>query len=132
MRIEHIGYPAGQPAKVAQWYGEHLGFRTLRSQEQAPYTHFLLDGAGEGMLEIYHYAEVPPPEYGRQDPLLLHLAMEVEEEPIEAATERLLAAGATVASAMVTTEAGDRLIMLRDPWGFPIQLASRRVRLGQA
>jgi len=129
MRIEHIGYPASQPAQVAQWYGQHLGFRIARSQEQPPYTHFLVDGAGQGVIEIYNYEEVPPPDYWRQDPLLLHLAIEVEAESIEAATERLLAAGATVAKAMVTTAAGDRLIMLRDPWGFPLQLASRQVSL---
>ena len=81
------------------------------------------------MIEIYNNEEVPPPDYWRQDPLLLHLALEVEAEPIEAATERLLAAGATVARPLITTTAGDRLIMLRDPWGFPLQLASRQMPL---
>jgi catechol 2,3-dioxygenase-like lactoylglutathione lyase family enzyme len=129
MRIEHIGYPAGEPAQVAQWYGQHLGFRPSRSQVGPPYTHFLVDAAGQGVIEIYHYTDVPPPDYRHQHPLLLHLALDVEAEPIEKVAERLLAAGATLAKPLEITPGGDRLIMLRDPWGFPLQLTQRKVPL---
>jgi hypothetical protein len=37
-----------------------------------------------------------------------------------------LAAGATAEGEVTTTDAGDHLAMLRDPWGFPVQLVYRR------
>ncbi len=129
MRIEHIGYPAQEPAAVAKWYGQHLGFRAARSQSEPPYTHFLVDAAGQGVIEIYNNPAAPPPDYRRQHHLLLHLAMDVESEDLEAVAERLIAAGATIAEELKVTPAGDRLIMLRDPWGFPLQLAKRKTPL---
>ncbi len=129
MKIEHIGYGASDPAAVAKWYGEHLGFRVARCQAEPPYTHFLVDAAGQGVIEIYNNPAAPVPDYRRQHHLLLHLAMDVESEPLETAAGRLIAAGATVAEELKVTPAGDRLIMLRDPWGFPLQLAERKMPL---
>ena len=46
-------------------------------------------------------------------------------EDIEGERTRLLAAWATAAGEIEETPAGDRVAMLRDPWGFPIQLCKR-------
>jgi glyoxylase I family protein len=129
MKIEHIGYLVADPPLVAQWYMKHLGFWIARKQDEAPFTHFLVDSAGHGIIEIYNNPAAAVPDYAKQDPLVLHLAFAVGNETIEAACDRLLAAGATVAQDFFTTAAGDRLIMLRDPWGFPIQLARRKQSL---
>ncbi len=45
---------------------------------------------------------------------------------LAATRERLLSAGATAEGDVQTNPAGDRLAMLRDPWGLPLQLVSRR------
>jgi uncharacterized glyoxalase superfamily protein PhnB len=44
---------------------------------------------------------------------------------VEAERDRLVAAGASVVEAFNRTDAGDEMAMLRDPWGFPIQLMKR-------
>jgi glyoxylase I family protein len=78
------------------------------------------------MIEVYNNPAAPLPDYHGLDPLVLHLAFDVEHEDILAVRDRLLAAGATIARDVVTTPAGDRLVMLRDPWGLAIQLAQRK------
>jgi predicted enzyme related to lactoylglutathione lyase len=55
--------------------------------------------------------------------LLLHIAFAVTDMPAE--RQRLLAAGCSIVEDTVTTPAGDRLTMLRDPWGFALQLCQR-------
>jgi uncharacterized glyoxalase superfamily protein PhnB len=61
-------------------------------------------------------------------PLILHLAFAVEDVDREQA--KLLAAGATADGGVDVTPAGDRMTMLRDPWGFPIQLLKRAQPMG--
>jgi uncharacterized glyoxalase superfamily protein PhnB len=57
------------------------------------------------------------------DPLLLHVAFMVDD--VDAVRQKLIAAGATPAGEVTTTPAGDRLAMLRDPWGLAIQFLRR-------
>lgn len=131
MRMEHIGMQVEDPVAMCEWYCRHLGFRAARKQDAMPFTMFLVDAADSMMLEIHRHEEVPIPipDYRAMDPLVLHLAFDVEEEPIEAVAERLIAAGATKAKGLVVTAAGDRLMMLRDPWGTPVQLVKRAERM---
>jgi catechol 2,3-dioxygenase-like lactoylglutathione lyase family enzyme len=129
MRIEHTGYMVEDPPRVAAWYVQHLGFRVARQLPARPFTTFLVDASGQGMVEIYNNPAAQVPDYRSLDPLILHLAFDVANEPILAARDRLLAAGATIASDVVTTASGDRLVMLRDPWGFAVQLVERKEAL---
>jgi uncharacterized glyoxalase superfamily protein PhnB len=85
--------------------------------------HFLRDGAGTSMLELYRNPRVAVPDYASMDPMLVHVAF-VSTDPA-ADRDRLVAAGATVADDLVRTPAGDELVMLRDPWGVALQLARR-------
>ncbi len=126
MRIEHAGFQVEDPPAVATWYCQHLGFRIARQMATRPWTTFLMETWGDGMIEIYNNPAAPVPDYRALDPLLLHLAFDVEHEDILAVRDRLLAAGATIARDVVTTGAGDRLVMLRDPWGLAIQLVERK------
>ena len=123
MKIEHFALQVEDPIAVAQWYGEHLGLVVKRTTGAPTHTHFLADDSGQAMVEFYNNSKVTTPDYPAMDPLLLHLAF-VSEDP-ERDRDRLLAAGATLAEDLVTTPAGDRLVMLRDPWGLAIQLVKR-------
>jgi len=123
MKIEHFGYMVQDPPAMAQWYCEHLGFRVARKMDKSPYTYFLVDGSGQMMLEVYNNPKAQVPDYAAQDPLVLHLAFSVDD--VAQTRQRLLAVGATVDSELTVTAAGDHLQMLRDPWGFAIQLCNR-------
>ena len=127
MRIEHVGYMVEDPLQVAAWYCQNLGFRVARGMQTSPFTHFLLDGSGNSMLEIYNNPAAGVPDYASMDPLVLHVAMDVGDESIEIVRDRLLAAGATLYSDLGVTPAGDQLVMLRDPWGLALLLARRKI-----
>jgi len=123
MKIEHVALFVQDPVSVARWYEEHLGLRVVRSSEQRPsLTRFLADSEGTTVLEIYA-GTLPVPNYAAMDPLLLHVAFATNDLP--ATRDRLLAAGATAEGDITVTPAGDRLAMLRDPWGLALQLAHR-------
>ena len=127
MKIEHIGYMVQNPIQVAAWYCQNLEFRVARGMQTSPFTRFLVDASGNGMLEIYNNPAAQVPDYASMDPLVLHIAFEIENESIECARDRLLAAGASIFSDLGVTPAGDQLVMLRDPWGMALQLAKRKI-----
>lgn len=131
MKMEHIGMQVEDPVAMCDWYCRHLGFQVKRRQSSIPFTIFLADAAGKMMLEIHRHDEVPLPipDYRTMDPLMLHLALDVEDGSIEVETSRLIEAGATVAKDLVISAAGDKLLMLRDPWGISIQLVKRAIRM---
>jgi glyoxylase I family protein len=123
VRLEHVGLNVADPIKAAQWYVENLGMRVLREGPAPINARFLADGAGNMMLEIYHNPPEAVPNYAAMDPLLLHVAFMAED--VDAIRSKLLAAGATAVGEVTTTEAGDKLAMLRDPWGLAIQFVRR-------
>lgn len=122
--IEHVAWQVPEPTAAAKWYVEHLGFRILRHDPADPnQTHFMADSAGRCVIEIYRNPAAPIPDYRQMHPLQLHLAFAVEDPA--AARDALVAAGCMIASDLTTTAAGDQLCMLRDPFGFAIQLCRR-------
>lgn len=124
MKIEHLAFNVTDPAAIAAWYVEHLGMTIVRQQKEPPQMTFLADESGQVMIEIYSNTAAPIPDYKNQDPLVVHLAF-VSEHPKEDKL-RLQKAGAREVSDDIT-DSGDNIIMLRDPWGFPIQLCKRNV-----
>jgi glyoxylase I family protein len=123
MDIEHLALNVLDPVRMAAWYVEHLDMRVLRKQEQAPFTHFIADASGRVVLELYHHGKAALPNYAALDPLSLHIAFRTDD--VAAERERLLAVGATTAGEVVTTEAGDVMTFVRDPWSVTIQLVKR-------
>jgi len=121
MKIEHIAYNVADPVAVAAWYVAHLGLTVVRHLPQPAQTHFLADQASS-VIEIYCNPPDQVPNYAAMDPLLLHIAFATDDAAADAA--RLLIAGAT-ASSNTTFPDGTHLIMLRDPWGFALQLCQR-------
>jgi len=123
MKIEHVAWQVADPVAVADWYVEHLGFVVKRRFDDGARARFLADDSGAVMLEVYHNAAAPMPDYPATDPLVLHLALRSDHPDADA--ERLVATGATLVEGPFTAPNDDRLAMLRDPWGFPLQLCRR-------
>ncbi|MGE5313733.1 MAG: VOC family protein [Acidobacteriota bacterium] len=123
-RIEHIGINVADAQAVVAWYAAHLGFSVLRKGPAPQYSTVITDSSHATMaLEIYQNAEHPLLSPDTMHPMALHLALAVDS--LEEVTERLLKAGARVAEAQKQTASGDRVITLRDPWGFSLQLVRR-------
>jgi catechol 2,3-dioxygenase-like lactoylglutathione lyase family enzyme len=130
MRIEHVAFNVAEPVAMARWYIEHLGMQAARTFGPPTHTLFLVDASGESMIEIYNNPKASVPEYRKFDPLMLHLAFAVDD--VRATRSHLLQAGATPEGEVVVADNGDGLAMLRDPWGFAIQLVKRsRPMLGK-
>jgi glyoxylase I family protein len=127
MKIEHVAYQVQDPAAFARWYEQHLGLTIKRVQKDPPYGHFLADDGDAVMIEVYNNPAVPVPDYPNVNPFLLHVAFGVDD--VAAVREQLLGAGATAVGEITVNPAGDQLAMLRDPWGFPVQLVHRSVRM---
>ena len=123
MRIEHVALNVADPLKVADWYVENLDMRVVRGLKEAPYTHFLADSEGRGMIEIYHNPAASLPDYPTMHPLTLHIAFAVAD--MDTTRGRLLASGASAEGDVTHLANGDQLAMLRDPWGVAIQLVRR-------
>jgi catechol 2,3-dioxygenase-like lactoylglutathione lyase family enzyme len=122
MKFEHFALNVPDARAHAQWYVKHLGFTIARSQDVAPFTHFLSDETGRTIVELYSNPEAAYPDYPKAHPLLFHLAVVAPDARTE--RTRLERAGATL---FVETSLpdGSLLIMLRDPWGVPLQLCQR-------
>jgi glyoxylase I family protein len=123
MNIEHVGLNHPDPAAAAEWYVKNLSMTIARRGGPPAHGRFLADARGEMMVELYHNAKAPVPDYHALNPLVLHLAFHVDDVP--ATRQQLLQAGATAEGEAFTNDAGDQLAMLRDPWGFPVQLVTR-------
>jgi uncharacterized glyoxalase superfamily protein PhnB len=123
VKIEHFALQVSDPQAMADWYVQNLGCSVARSGGAPAHGRFLLDDQQAVMLEIYRNPKATIPDYTKIDPLLLHLAF-ITKDPV-ADRDRLVKAGATVVDDLSTTEAGDQILMLRDPWGVALQLVRR-------
>jgi catechol 2,3-dioxygenase-like lactoylglutathione lyase family enzyme len=123
MKIEHIAFQVADPAAMADWYAEHLGFCVRRSSDEPVVARFMADVSGGVMLEVYRNPKVPVPDYAAMEPARMHVAFVCDD--LAGTIERLMAAGASLVSGPEILGA-DELAMLRDPWGLPLQLAKRK------
>ncbi len=129
MQFEHFAINVPDAAAMAQWYVEHCRMRAVRALTEEPYTHFLADEGGRVVMEIYSNPSAPTMDFGAQDPLVFHFAFAVRD-PVPL-SQKLIAAGASLADD-VTLDDGSHLIMLRDPWGVPLQLCERTTPMVEA
>ena len=124
MQFEHAALNVPDPSAMAAWWIEHCGMRNVRGEGGPPF--FLADASGRTILELYSNEAAPVPDYAAQHPLTLHIAFAVQDA--NAARDRLMAAGATLVSDATHAD-GTQLVMLRDPWGVPLQLVQREIPL---
>lgn len=122
MRFEHFALNVPDAAAHAQWYVQHVGFTVARRRDDAPYTHFLADDAGRIVVEFYSNTKVAYPDYAAQHPLSFHFAVVAKDAAADRV--RLEQAGAKLFLEEPQPD-GTQLIMMRDPWGVPLQLCQR-------
>ena len=122
MQFEHFGINVPDPVAMADWYVTYLRMQVLRQVDGGANARWIADATGRCTVEIYHNDAAPLPVYAELDPLVFHVAFAV---PDAAATrDALVAAGAKLVSDD-RLEDGSHLVMLRDPWGVPLQLCQR-------
>ena len=122
MKFEHFALNVPETRAQAQWYVQHVGFTIARSREDAPYTHFLADETGRTIVELYTNPKAAIPDYAAAHPLCFHIAVVAADARAERA--RLEKAGAKLFLEEPQPD-GTLLIMMRDPWGVPLQLCQR-------
>ena len=126
LNVEHFACNVSDPVAMAAWYVEHLGMRVIRRVDSPQHIHFMADANGRVVIEIYNNTADPIPDYASMHPLRFHIAF-VADDP-DGIRTALEAAGATFVEEQKTPD-GSRLLMLRDPWGLPLQLAKRATPL---
>ena len=122
MVFEHIALNVEDTHSVKNWYVSHLGLKVAREQLTPPFMTFLEDSSGRVIMELYHRSDEKITKFTSQHPLTFHMAFvstNAEQDKI-----RLLGQGASFIEEVNTAD-GSHLIMLRDPWGMPLQLCQR-------
>jgi len=123
-RFEHIALNVPDPAATAQWYCDHLKMKVALSGPAPVSVRFVSDEAGHMMFEFYHNTDAPVLDCATIAPLSLHVALAADD--LEAVRDELLAAGATLTQDVTVADSGDKFVMLRDPWGLPLQFVKRK------
>ncbi len=123
IRLEHVAINVEDPIRMAEWYCKNLGMRVVRQGPAPANARFISDAGGNMLLELYHNPPDAVPDYASMNPLVLHIAFMVDD--VRATCRKLVAAGATIVEDVYTTDSGDEIAMLRDPWGVPIQFLKR-------
>jgi catechol-2,3-dioxygenase len=108
---------------MAKWYSENLGMKIMREGPPPVNMRFIADAGGNMMLELYNNPADEVPDYRNMGVLTLHIAFLVDD--VAQIRGDLLDAGATMAKDIEVTDAGDEILILRDPWGIPIQFLKR-------
>ena len=122
MKFEHFALNVPETRAQALWYVQHVGFKIARARDDAPFTHFLADETGRTIFELYTNPKAPISDYTSANPLCFHIAVVAADAQAERA--RLEKAGAKLAFEDPQPD-GSLLIMMRDPWGVPLQLCQR-------
>jgi len=122
MKFEHYAINVEDAVAVADWYIENCGLSAALALEDAPFTRFLADETGRVFLEIYSNPDALMPDYSSMHHLQYHLAFATADAQAE--EKRLIEAGCSLIEKL-TPEPGACLVMLRDPFGIPLQLCQR-------
>lgn len=123
IRFEHIALAVKDPEAVVKWYCENLDMKVVRKGPPPINMRFIADAGGNMMFEFYNNPGGAVLDYNSMSTQSLHIAFIADD--VQAVRDKLLAAGATIAEDTTTTPAGDQILILRDPWGLPIQFVKR-------
>jgi len=121
--MEHVGLCATDTTALKNWYVNLFGWAVVYDNAKSPSSYFLRMAEGQ-LLEIYP----------AQKPGLIaehnfvsgwrHIALGTDD--VAADAEKIIAAGATVESAVKITESGVGTFFFRDPEGNVVHLIQRR------
>ncbi len=123
IRFEHLAINVNDPIQVVKWYVMNLGFKVVKQGTAPTFTTFISDSSMNMMLEIFHNADYPVLDFSEFNYMSIHLAFSCDD--INAIKQKLTGNGAAVAEDLKKTDSGDQVLVLRDPWGFPIQFVQR-------
>ena len=122
MVFEHIALNVKNIQDIKNWYVANVGLKVVSEQTEAPFMTFLEDSTGRVILELYHRPEEEITDFETKHPLTFHMAFvsqNAEKDKI-----RLMDKGASFVEEIKKVD-GSYLVMLRDPWGMPLQICHR-------
>ncbi|MCK5443546.1 MAG: VOC family protein [Maribacter sp.] len=122
MVFEHFALNVNNIDEIVKWYTGNLGLKIVSEQKESPFMTFLADSSGRVIMELYFRPDEHITNFKTQHPLTFHVAF--VSENAEQDKTRLLEQGALFVEE-VKKEDGSLLVMLRDPWGMPLQLCQR-------
>jgi len=125
MIFEHFAINVTDIDSRIAWYVAHLDLQIVNAQREPPFMTFLADSGGRVIMELYHRSDAEITDFGTKHHLTFHMAF--VSENAQADSERLVAKGASYVEE-VKKDDGSHLVMLRDPWGMPLQLCQRTNR----
>ncbi len=123
IRFEHIGINVKDPVAAAKWYSENLNMKIVREGTAPNYSTFIADSSLHMMIEFNYNKDYPTIDSLNFNYDSFHLAFSVLN--INLMKDKLLNAGATILSDLRKTDSGDQVLVLKDPWGLPIQFVQR-------
>jgi catechol-2,3-dioxygenase len=122
MVFEHFALNINNIEEIVKWYTGNLGLKIVSEQKESPFMTFLADSSGRVIMELYCRPDEHITNFKTRHPLTFHVAF--VSENAEQDKIRLLEQGALFVEE-VKKEDGSLLVMLRDPWGMPLQLCQR-------
>ncbi len=124
MVFEHFAVNVTDIGKVVEWYTENLDLTVVSEQKEYPFMNFLADTTGRVIIEFYQRSDAKATDFWNTHPLTFHVAFVSDNAQQD--RERLEKRGASFVEEIIK-EDGTHIIMLRDPFGMPIQLCKRAV-----
>jgi catechol 2,3-dioxygenase-like lactoylglutathione lyase family enzyme len=121
--FEHLALNVADSPAKARWYKDNLGMIIMREGPAPVSRFFIADGGKNMMFELYQNKDIPVVNFDTVSYQTFHIAFMVND--IKEVKETLIAAGAKMAEDAKQTPSGDTVMMLRDPWGLPIQFVKR-------
>lgn len=128
-RFEHLAFNVSDPQAIVRWYTKYLGMKVVRADGPPAYLSFIADSGMNVMLEFQHQQKNPVFEPSSIHHMAMHLAFVTPN--INQSQQALLRGGATIAESLKVLASGDRVVTLRDPWGFALQLVERVIPMLQ-
>jgi catechol 2,3-dioxygenase-like lactoylglutathione lyase family enzyme len=126
MIFEHFALNVKKPIEAAEWYVKNCEMKIVKGSLEPPFAHFLSDKTGRVVLEIYKNDSAEIIELENKHPLEFHFAFMVKNA--EEIKNKLLNNGAAFVEELHLND-GSHLVMLRDPFGVPLQLCQRGIPL---
>ena len=123
IRPEHFALNVADPQSMANWYCENLGMKVRRKGTPPTYTNFIADAGNNMMFELFNNSGYPVLDMYKIYPLSMHVAFVVDD--VRAVRNGLIAAGAMLVDDITVGPTGDEILMLRNPWGVPLQIIKR-------
>lgn len=125
MIFEHFAVNVANVAERVQWYTKNLGLKVVSEQKAAPFMNFLADATGRVIMEFYHRPDAAITDFNSEHPLTFHVAFVSNNAQKD--RDRLEKQGAVYVEE-IKKEDGTHIVMLRDPFGMPLQLCQRAVK----